>query len=506
LGIPTRDRSPFDDEPSYEELTEQLASSQLVIEQRDERIVELETELRSLHDRIGRLESELSRNSENSSKPPSSDPIAARQSRAERRAQARAARSKSGRPQGKQPGAPGAHLARRVASTTITHVPATCGNCGEDLDDAEVVDTIIRQVLDIPNIVLLVTDHVAERRRCHCGAETTGAFPLEARAPVCWGPGVRAFAVYLMDRQHIPLERTAELLSEMLGADVSTGWLCQVQQQAAGRLAPFVDTVTEQLQGSPVVHADETGTSVKTHKRWVHTVGTEMLTLLGVHEKRGLEAFGAMGVLPGFGGVVVHDGWGPYDALDDITHAQCHVHLVRHLRSVGETPAFSIWTAQMHRVLADAKSASQAAADSGLKKVRRKEANDIVRRYHDALDVAFALLPEGPPPRRRHIGGWSNEQRAAWNLATRMRAQALPVLRLLHDTRVPADNNTAERALRMVKVHDKVSGSFRSDDGARAFVTVRSYLQTAALHGQNRLAVLRQLFGEGPWLPEARAG
>ena len=450
MGIPARDRSPFDDTPSYEELTEQLAASQLVVDQRDARIVELETELRSLHDRIGRLESELGRNSENSSKPPSSDPIAARQSRAERRAQARAARS-SGRAQGKQPGAPGAHLARCVPSATVRHTPAACGHCGGDLGGAEVTGEIVRQVLDIPDIALVVTDHISERRRCHCGHETAGAFPADARAPVCWGPGVRAFAVYLMDRQHIPLERTAELLAEILGADVSTGWLCQVQQEGATRLEPFVSTVTEQLKRSPVVHADETGTRVKTHKRWVHTAATDVLTLLGFHEKRGLEAFAEMGVLPGFSGVVVHDGWGPYSALDDITHAQCHVHLVRHLRAVGETPAFSIWTAQMRRVLADAKSASQAAADAGLKKVPRKLANDIVRRYHDALDVAFALLPKGPPPRRRHTGGWSNEQRAAWNLATRMRAQALPVLRLLHDTRVPADNNIAERALRMVK-------------------------------------------------------
>lgn len=225
-----------------------------------------------------------------------------------------------------------------------------------------------------------------------------------------------------------------------------------------------------------------------------------------MHEKRGLEAFGAMGVLPGFGGVVVHDGWGPYDALDGVMHAQCHVHLVRHLRAVGETPEFSIWTAQLRRVLRDATSASEAAAVAGLGKIPRREANRIVERYHEALDVAFALLPNGPPPRRRHRDGWSNEQRAAWNLATRMRTQVPAVLRLLHDTAVPADNNLAERALRMVKVHDKVSGSFRSDNGARAFVTIRSYLQTAALQGQNRLAVLHQLFAEGPWLPEARAG
>jgi len=428
LGIPAPDHSLFDDTPSYGELTEQLAASQLLIEQQDARIVDFETEVRSLRDHIGRLEFELGRSSENSSKPPSADPIAARQSRAERRAQARGARS-SGRTQGKQPGAPGAHLARVVPGRTLTHTPTACGHCGGNLGRARVTDEIVRQVLDIPGIELLVTDHVAERRRCRCGHETTAAFPREARAPVCWGPGVRAFAVYLMDRQHIPRERTAELLSEMLGAGVSTGWLCQVQQEAALRLGPFIDAVTDQLRASPVIHADETGTSVKTHKAWVHTVATDVLTLLGVHERRGLESFCAMGVLPGYGGVVVHDGWGPYEALDDLLHAQCHVHLVRHLRAVGETPEFSIWTAQMRRVLADATSASKAAAAAGLRRVPLKVTDDIVRRYDEALDVAFALVPTGPPPWRRHRGDWTNEQRACWNLATRMRAQGLPVLR-----------------------------------------------------------------------------
>ena len=126
-------------------------------------------------------------------------------------------------------------------------------------------------------------------------------------------------------------------------------------------------------------------------------------------------------------------------------------------------------------------------------------------RYHDALDVAFALLPEGDKPKRRYTGGWSTTQRAAWNLATRMRAHAPDVLRLLQNTAVPMDNNVAERSLRMVKLHDKISGSFRSDEGAQAFATIRSYLQTAALNGESRLAVLRQLFVDGPWLPAAGA-
>ena len=159
MGIPARDHhSPFDDTPSDEELSEQLAASQLVIDQLEARVADLEAQLQSavadndsLRDRIGRLESELGRHSENSSKPPSTDPMAARKSRAERRAQARAERS-SGRPQGKQPGAPGAHLARRVATTTVMHTPSACEACGEGLDGAEAVDSIVRQVLDIPKI------------------------------------------------------------------------------------------------------------------------------------------------------------------------------------------------------------------------------------------------------------------------------------------------------------------------------------------------------------------
>ncbi|HVC69812.1 MAG TPA: IS66 family transposase [Acidimicrobiales bacterium] len=494
MGIPPNNRSPFDDEPSYQELAEQVAALRLLTEQ-------LSAENESLRDLVARLEAELGRHSENSSKPPSSDPMAPRQSRAERRAAGRAA----GRRQGKQPGAPGAHLARRVPDNVVVHRPAWCRGCGGDLAQADVVGEVRRQVLEIPRIEVYVTDHIAERRRCPCGRETVGLFPPEARAPVCWGPEVRAFAVYLMDRQHLPLERTAELLAELLGAHVSTGWLSSVQAEAAGLLGPFVTSVKRRLADAPVVHADETGTRVGTTKRWVHTLATNLLTLLVVHPKRGVEAMKDIGVLADYAGTVVHDGWAPYEIFTGVGHAQCGAHLVRHLRAVGETPEFSAWSAQMISVLLEAKAASEQAAAAGLPRVRHRRANAIGQRYHDTLDAAFALLPDGPPPARRHTGGWSTQQRQAWNLATRMRSQAPDVLRLLRDSAVPFDNNTAERALRMVKLHDKISGSFRSDDGAQAFATIRSYLQTAALHGENRLTVLRQLFVEGPWLPAAGA-
>jgi transposase len=466
------------------------------------KLAELVAENDALRDRIVQLESELSRNSSNSSKPPSTDTQQPRQTRAERRAAARAA----GRRQGKQPGAPGANLARRMPDATVVHPPVCCEGCGGDLAGAEVVGEVRRQVLEIPEVRVRAIDHVAERRRCACGRETVGVFPAEARAPVCWGPEVRALAVYLMDRQHLPLERTAELLGELLDAPVSTGWLCAVQQEAAGRLAPFITTVKDGLGRSPVVHADETGTRVGVTKRWVHTLATNLLTLLVVHPRRGAEALQDIGVLGAYTGTVVHDGWAPYEVFDGATHAQCGAHLIRHLTAVGETPAFAAWCAQMISVLLDAKHASEAAAAAGKPRVARRPTAALRSRYHATLDDALALLPAGPPPPRRYQGVWNVRQRAAWNLATRMRDDADQVLRLLDDTRVPFDNNTAERALRMVKLHDKISGTFRSDTGATAFATIRSYIQTAALNGHNRLDALHQLFTTEPWLPNPAGG
>lgn len=452
---------------------------------------------RALADRIVRLEEELARNSDNSSKPPASDPVGPRQSRAERRAATRAA----GRRQGKQPGAPGANLARRVPDVTVTHAPVSCDDCGADLSDAEVIGEVRRQVLEIPKIRLTATDHVAERRRCACGHDTVAEFPPAARAPVCWGPEVRALAVYLMDRQHLPLQRSAELLAELLDAPVSTGWLCGVQLEAATKLDPFITALKTGLAAEPVLHADETGTRVGVTKRWVHTLASNLLTLLVVHPKRGAEAVRDIGVLATYTGTVVHDGWAPYDLFNTATHAQCGAHLIRHLSDVGTTPAFKAWTAEMTAVLLDAKAVSESAAAAGRKKVAARTAAKLRARYDAALTEAFRLLPDGPPPPRRHSWPFNHAQRKAWNLAVRMQTNADQVLRLLDDTRVPLDNNIAERALRMVKLHDKISGTFRSEDGAQAFAVTRSYIQTAAQNHKNRLDALHELFTTGPWLP-----
>jgi transposase len=241
-------------------------------------------------------------------------------------------------------------------------------------------------------------------------------------------------------------------------------------------------------------------------KHWVHTLSTRLLTLLVVHPRRGVEALVDIGVLPGYGGTVVHDGYASYEVMTEVVHAQCAAHLIRHLKAVAETPEFAGWANDMIALLLEAKTAAQAAFVAGYGAVDAATADDIDTRYRALLGTAFDLLPAGPKPRRRHEGGWSSAERAAWNLATRLRDDIDQVLRFIDDTAVPFTNNTAEKSFRMVKIHDKISGTFRSKEGAESFVTVRSYIQTAANHNINRLDALRQLFTTGPWLPPNPVG
>jgi transposase len=487
------------DVPVQRQLRDRAAIERLQAENDELRaqIVRLLEDNELLRDRVARLEAQLKADSSTTGKPPSSDPIGPRKKRAERRAEARDDK----RSRGKQPGAPGANLQRRQVDVEVEHTPQSCACCGRGLRSAQVVAKQVRQVIDLPPVVPVVTDHIVYRLRCVCGAETMAEFPPEARAPVCFGPEVRAFATYLLDRQHLPVERTAELLEDLLGVRVSTGWLCAVQAEAAGRLTPFLVWLKDRLVKEPVVHADETGTAVGTTKHWAHTLTTKLLTLIAVHPKRGYEAVTDIGVLGLYAGTVVHDGYATYDLFGGAKHAQCNAHALRHLKSVAEASAFSPWAERMTAVLMDAKAACEAAASAGQRVVDPGRASAIRAAYHAGLDEIFDLLPMGPPPRRRARPRWSEAQRKTWNLATRLSVGADQFLACLNDTRVAWDNNVAERALRMVKLHDKISGPFASLAGAEAFAALRSYLQTAANHDQSLLGVLRQLFTTGPWFP-----
>jgi transposase len=458
-----------------------------------EAIVEAQAALiERLEARVGELERERGRNSGNSSLPPSRDDAEARAARAARR---QAKREAGKRAPGKQPGDPGAHLARVCdPDRVVGHAPTTCRGCGGGLDDAQVCGTERRQVFDLPQQRREVTEHVAERRRCPCGHETTATFPGEATAPAVWGPRVRAYALYLMNRQLIPVERTAEILADLLGAPVSTGWLAGLAAQAGDGLGPFIDDLADRVADGDVVHVDETGARVAGTKWWFHVACTALFTFLGVHRRRGLEATDHLGVLPRVRGTLIHDRWAPYWRYTQATHAVCNAHILRDLAGVAEIASQQPWADAMAALLVEAKRKAEAAAAAGLDAVPPRQRAALRARYNRIVADAFAANPEPATGRKRNA-----LERASYNLAVALRDHAPEILRFTADLRVPFDNNQAERDLRMAKLQQKISGTFRTEDGARRFAAIRSYIETGRKHGHNPIDLLVALFNGTPW-------
>jgi transposase/uncharacterized coiled-coil protein SlyX len=445
----------------------------------------------ALQARVAELERRLGKDSSNSSKPPSSDGLR-KPARAARRADQQTARRRPG----KQPGAPGAYLAQVAEPDEVVwHAPNRCGGCGAELAGTPVSGVEARQVFDLPPLRLAVAEHRAERRRCACGTTTAAGFPDHVRAAACYGPGVRALVCYLCVHQHLPVDRAAQLLADVLGATVATGTLAAVVAEGASGLAGFVQVVRERLAAAPVAHFDETGARVAGRLHWVHSASTASLTLFAVHAKRGKVAMDAAGVLPRFAGVAVHDGWSPYWRYEQVIHALCGAHLLRELEAVTDEPGQG-WAAGMAELLIDVKLTCDRARAAGCGRVDDDARARLRGRYQRLLADGQAANPPPRAARRSRL-----RRSPAANLLARLDRHRDEVLRSLDDCRVPFDNNQAERDLRMVKLQQKISGCWRTLDGAAAFLTLRSYLSTARKHGMNPLAVLRQLFQGHPWLP-----
>jgi transposase len=469
--------------PTYDELAALVAGQAAQIER-------LELLAATLQARVAELERQLRATSKTSSKPPSSDGL---------RKPPRPARPREPgtRRPGKQPGAPGSHLAMVAdPDEIVVHRPHRCDGCGADLLLAPVTGTVARQVADLPEVRLATVEHRAERRRCGCGAETLAGFPPAARGPVCYGPRLRGLVAYLCAYQHLPIDRAARLLADVVGVPIATGTLAAILGQGAAGLDGFVATVAAGLADAPVVGFDETGTRVAGRLAWVHTACTQRLTLLSVHPKRGVEAMDAATVLPRFAGVAVHDGWAPYRSYTQATHALCNAHHLRELDALAAEPGQG-WAAAMAEWLSMAKTHVDRATAAGATQLGRDDLAGWLDRYARiiASGIAANPPPSSPPSGRRP------KRSAAACLLDRLDRYRDQVTRFLVDLRVPFDNNQAERDIRMVKLQQKVSGAWRTRTGAQAFCRLRSYIATARKQQMHPLVVLRRLFEGDPWLP-----
>jgi transposase len=444
---------------------------------------------------IKELKARLAKDSHNSSKPPSSDGY-------KKPPRPQNLRGKTGKPSGGQKGHAGCTLERvDKPDHTITHIPDTCVSCGGSLSSAEEVSRDNHQVFDLPPLQLVSTEHIAVSCRCaHCNTVNQGQFPAGATQPTQYGPRFMGLLAYLNQYQLIPLARTQECVGDLFGHQPSQATITTAVATCAQRLAPVEAAIKVAITEAEVAHFDETGMRITKMLQWIHTASTRKLTYYCSHSKRGREAFAHIGILDKFDGTAVHDCWYSYLNADyKCTHGLCDAHLLREMLGQWENTR-QTWTQRMIALLRSLKRAKESAQAAGSNKLKRR----LLKRYRRAYRriVARGLLknPEPEPTGKR--GRPANGKNRS--LLLRLQTYEDAVLRFASDFAVPFDNNLAERDLRMVKLHQKISGCFRSDAGAKYFCTIRGYVSTLRKQGIDIMTAICSVFAGNPVTPNLK--
>jgi transposase len=444
-----------------------------------------------------RLRRATAMDSHNSGRPPSTDRTRVRRGHAPK-----SLRRRSGRRPGGQPGHRGATLApRAIPDAVVLHAPDACGRCGYafavDAPPGMACLAERRQVFDLPPLHLVCTEHQLTERSCpYCGAVTRGGFPPDARATVQYGPGVLALGVSLTAQHLLPVQRAADVLTALIGQRVSPATVLAAERRIVGALGPVLARIRAGLSASPVLHLDETGFFVARARRWLLVACTPALTLYAAHAQRGTAAHDAMGLLPTYAGTAVHDGYASYATYHRCRHALCGVHLLRELTYLAEEEG-ARWAAAFRRALEAMRRTTVAARAAGRARLDARTR----RRYRRCYAALLARGEAVQPPAVRVRRGVRNPCRASAQLLGRLRRDRDAVLRFVEDLAVPFDNSEAERDLRMMKVEQKVSGGFRTPNGAAQFCALRSYLVTAHKQGVGALSALRDALTGAPFLP-----
>lgn len=461
---------------------------QLDKEQLIDIILELREVIQKQEARIQALEDQIAKNSRNSGKPPSSDGL---------KKKPRSLREKGKRSSGGQKGHKGKTLEMvSEPDRVVHHVLNVCPHCQTDVRDVSVERVEKRQVFDVPAVRIEVTEHQGEVKICPCCVHRIKAdFPEDVGRAVQYGNRIRAQATYLTMYQLLPLKRTCELFGDFYGHAPSEALILNAIEQVNEQIQPSVDAIFRHLVQAPVLHNDETGMRVKGKLQWLHVSSTEQLTYYAVHPKRGQKAMRAIGILPLFKGTSLHDGWASYFQFDACSHALCNAHHLRELRFIEEQYQQS-WAREMAQLLRDAK---QEVADCVHHELTPTQIRDYHQRYEKLLQQGFEAnpQPETPLPKKRG----RKKQTPPKNLLDRLQKYQHETLAFLSNFRIPFDNNLAERDVRMMKVKQKISGTFRTQRGAEIFCDIRSYISTVRKQGQPVIDALYQALLGQPFIP-----
>lgn len=441
-----------------------------------------ESQIQVLKARIKELEDQISKNSRNSSKPPSSDEF--------NKPAPKSLRQKSDRKAGGQKGHKGTNL-KMVASPDEEklHKVAACACCGKNLQKQEAEAIQRRQVYDLPPLELIITEHQVEVKRCSCGHINKADFPGGVEHYVQYGPNIKSLLVYMQDYQLLPYERSKEFVQDIFGHTISTGTLYNIRQYTYDQLTNFEDRLKALLSAALMAGFDETGMRVMAKRLWLHSCSTDHYAYYEVHAKRGQEAMDHIGILPNFEGTAVHDFWKSYYRYA-CQHGLCNAHLLRELTFIKERFEQE-WAAELIDLLLKMKVAKDRAIAKGKAALSKVTLNRYRKRYNLIVQKGLKTNPFKPPPAKKRGRPKKTKPR---NLIERLRDYADDVLRFFYDFKVPFDNNFSERDLRMMKVKQKVSGCFRSLNGAKFFARIRSFIITARKQKVNVFKALGNLF------------
>ena len=450
-------------------------------------ILSLQEQVQILTQRVTQLEEQINKNSQNSSKPPSSDGMK------KPKPKPKSLREKSGKKPGGQKGHEGKTLEKVEKPDFITSLSVTSCSCCTDLSDVPVSGYDSRQVFELPEPKLEVTEFQSEIKKCpNCGKIVKAEFPDGVNAPVQYGPRVRGMLVYMQNQHFLPADRLKQLMSDLYGAPISVATILDASARCYKNLDNFEKTLIGVLSDSNLLNADESGARVLNKLFWLHSASTTSSTFYGIHEKRGTIAMNHFNIIPNFKGYLIHDFWKPYLNYD-CKHGLCNAHHLRELVFLFEQQN-QTWVKKMFDLLLDMNDF----VGEQSKQLTPEQKEPWLKKYRKIISDGWKTnpLPKKPTKKKRGRTAKTKSQ----NLLTRFVDFEDSVLAFLHDINVPFTNNLAEQDIRMIKVKLKISGCFRTIQGAKYFARIRSYLSTARKQEKNILEEITNAILGKPFL------
>jgi transposase len=430
--------------------------------------------------RLKRLEEMIGMNSSNSSKPPSTD------NKLTKNREKKAFKTRKKR--GGQVGHKGKTLKISEEPDVVNVLTANyCECCHNFLDETKAVKIEKRQVFDLPDIKINITEFQSHTKVCpKCKKVNKPSFPEGINAQIQYGDNLKSFVSYCNTYQMMPYERISELIEDLTSHKISTGVIYNFLNKHYNVLEDFENDVKEKLLKEDVIHSDETGINIKAKLHWIHVASSKKLTYYMLHQKRGAKAMDEMGILPNYQGIAVHDHWKPYNRYE-CEHSFCNAHILRELNGVTQRNDVK-WSENMHSLLLKMKKAVHKAKNRDKNHLTMDQIAKFTKNYKKIIKAAKNYYPITNKNNQKARG--RPKQEKGKNLLDRLLKYQNETLRFLNDFRVPFTNNLAERDLRMIKVKEKISGSFASFFGGEMFCRIRSYISTLK---KNNISVLKGL-------------